>query len=66
MYLVGYRRAVPDDLPDVLRIRRDYEFDNGIDRLKDRWGIIMSDENYYPAVGIIDGDIVSMMGHYNV
>ena len=28
-------------------------------------GIIISDKNYYPAVGVTDGDIVSMLGHYN-
>ena len=66
LFSVKCRRAVAADLPDVLCIRRDYEFDNGIDRLRDRWDIILSDKNYYPAVGIIDGDIVSMMGHYYV
>ena len=67
-YVVKCRLAVLGDLQHVLSIRPTCEFANGIDRLKDRWDIIMSDMNYYPAVAMIDGDIVStcMMTHYNV
>ena len=53
------RIAVEDDLGDILDIRVQEEFDNGIDYLPSKWNQWMKNAHNFPVVGIIDGEIVS-------